>query len=208
MITPAQFAILMAPGLRHRIDEAFAEHVKWEEEMAIMYPDTHKIPIWRRQPTRLEHPITAWRIWGVRKDQDNKWILSSVAADCPWEGPVLRSDARPIDPKLWDKDRDALHHVFATAGIHAVKTREQAVDLAGEYSVSVFGEIALWGRVAQFTLGYRGEVCMVKKLFVLPTVRRLFNVRNDGRDETRIAERIAGIAENLEDRYDCEVVLV
>lgn len=177
------------------------EYVTREEDMAIMHPDTHAIPIWRRQPTRLEHPITAWRIWGVKR-LDNGWILSSVAADCPWEGPVLRSDARPIDPKLWDKDKDVLHHVFATAGIHAVKTREQAVDLAEQYSVSIFGEIALWGRVAQFTLGYRGEVCMVKKLFILPTIHRMFfNVRDS-------AKQVAKIVESLEDRYDCEVVLV
>lgn len=185
------------------------EYVTREEDMAIMYPDTHAIPIWRRQPTRLEHPITAWRIWGVRRDEEkNKWILTSVAADCPWEGPVLRSDARPIDPKLWDKDKDVLHHVFATAGIHAVKTREQAVDLAEQYSVSIFGEIALWGRVAQFTLGYRGEVCMIKKLFILRTVHRYFRTRNDAREDGRVEAAVEEMIEHLEDRYDCEVVLV
>lgn len=199
--------------------------------MALINPDTSKIPVWRRRPTRLEHPVRAWRCWGLMNDpaKDERgfyveqlawqgmhnWCLSSVAADCIWEGPVIRAHKRPVDPKYWDakrKDKNAtkdeyyeeMHDTFAIAGIHALKTREQAIDAAHGYSVSCYGEVALWGRIAKFELGYRAEVCMVKQLFLLPSVFHALNVAND---ERLIHAATTNLIADLSKRYDCEVVI-
>ena len=214
MIVRGAFSSLLTPGLAKAMRAAvygegeltIEEFVKREEEMAILYPDTHKMPIWRRQPTRLEHPIKAWRIWGVQGEvvgEHTEWFISSVTADVKWEGPVLRADARPLDPKLWDKDKDALQHVFGIAGIHAWKTRDQAEEAIEDYGVSCFGELLLWGRVAQFTMGYRAEVCMIKKLYL----RKTFEWERH-RSKSETARLLDETANSLSRRYECEVEIV
>lgn len=175
-------------------DEALAI-IREQEQMAVLHPDTSQIPIWRRRPTRKEGPITAWRIWNLGKSDDG-WLLCSVAAHADWEGPVLKADARPIDPKLWDSDKTKTAHIFNRAGIHAVKTREQAVKLLCDYESEVYGEVKLWGRVAQFTLGYRAEYCMISKLYL---VRKSLEVHK---------RRLKDITRTLEKRYGCEVEVV
>lgn len=173
------------------------EWVEREGLMPILNPDLSKIPRWRMAPKRMEHPITAWRVWKVQREgheQRGKYILTSAAkTDVEWEGPYLRSDDRPVDPAVWDKDKEKTHHVFNYAGIHAVKTREQAVVLTGGYGAPVFGEIKLWGRVAQFELGYRAEYCMIQKLYFISQ----FLTQDD--------RRIKEIMKDLADRYQCDV---
>lgn len=176
--------------------------------MAILNPDTSKIPLWRRRPTRLEHPIHAWRVWELQPKVDG-YILSSVATAFDWEGPVVRAHKRPVDPSYWDKkDKDSTEYYremedsFSVAGIHALKTREQAVEAAAGYAVDVYGEVLLWGRVAQFKLGYRAEACMIKRLFLsLRAVQhyKLFTPWG--------AQRLDDIASALSKRYECEVSL-
>lgn len=182
------------------------EEIEEAENMAILHPDTSEIPIWRRRPTRVEHPIKAWRCWNVVKDGD-QWYLSSVAAECLWDGPVLRADQPPVDPKVWDAAKknkaleryqyeDVVHHVFNTAGVHAVKSKEAARRLMLDYNADAFGEISLYGRVAEFELGYRAEVCMVQSIVVR-------SWRGDHPEPISSKKHTAVAA--LARRYECEV---
>lgn len=233
-IIRATFLRLLAPGLKAMTGSGNStvsamKLVEEEERMAILHPDTSRVPIWRRQPTRLEHPISAWRCWGIEKEND-EWILSSVACDFFWEGPVIRAHKRPVDPKYWDgkkpselamKDKDEnafraeyqayyreMHDTFAIAGIHALKTKQQAIEAAELYQVSCYGEVGLWGRVAQFELGYRAEACMIKRLFLFSAVEVIFNGRNDQRDYDVIEAKKTDLINSLSRRYGCEVTIV
>lgn len=224
-IVRGAFSQLLKPGLVKAIypgkvyfydtdDEELLAWIKAQEDMPILFPDTSKMPIWRRRPTRMEGPITAWRVWSLgepgyerdmrgwnttsRFDKDRGWMLCSVAANTEWEGPVLKADCRPIDPKLWDEDKRRTAHVFRTAGIHAVKTKEQCTTLIRGYHAEVYGEIKLWGRVAQFTLGYRAEYCMITKLFLIKS-----KIIDHGHPR-----RIKEIVHDLEHRYQCDVEVV
>lgn len=175
--------------------------------MALVNPDTSEAPRWRFPVKRKESPIKAWRVWDLRNRWDG-WLLKSVANEFLWEGPFARADKRPLDPKHWDElkkpgtpidytQRDiTINYVIHTAGIHAVKTNEQAVRLVCDYSAPVYGEIDLWGRVAQFQLGYRAEFAMIKHLWLDTSWITL--------DERKILQ----IAADLMKRYDCEVEIV
>lgn len=226
------FVHLFAPSLRamllggsNVIHEM--QFVEEQDRMAILHPDTSKVPIWRRQPTRVEHPISAWRCWGIEK-KDDGWILSSVACSFFWEGPVVRAHKRPVDPKYWDgkkpdkKDArderefyinyqayyEEMRDTFAIAGIHALKTKDQAIEAAGLYQVSCYGEVGLWGRVVQFELGYRAEACMIRRLFLFNLVEAIFNGRNDHRDYDVIEAKKTDLVNSLSRRYGCEVTIV
>lgn len=192
--------------------------------MALLHPDTSDIPIWRRRPTKVEHPITAWRAWGLRiafdsshfRYSDNFTVvahLRSVAAACEWEGPVLRAHKRPVDPQYWDAyraDEDpehryiAMQETFEIAGVWAVKTQEQAKGVADDYHVPVYGRIKMWGRVAQFERGYRAEACMIEELWL---TRYFFLARRDGWDlrGPYTNMMVSKIQAALENRYQCKV---
>jgi hypothetical protein len=184
--------------------------------------------------------MTAWRVWGMELTYEDNFYdfeynfaqgkrgaheekinayLKSVAADCNWDGPVLRSHKRPVDPKYWDSIREKritdpdeyyaeMRDTFELAGIWAVKTQNAAIDVAHGYGVSTYGRIKIWGRVAEFTQGYRAEVCIIDELWLITRqlVRR-FNARNDKRDDELIEARIKAVAKALENRYQCKVNL-
>jgi hypothetical protein len=148
------------------------------------------------------------------------WHIGSVAADCVWEGPVIRAHKRPVDPTYWDAKRnlkndhegvkkyyEEMHDTFALAGIHALKTKEQAIEAAWEYGVSCYGEVALYGRVAQFELGYRAEACMIKRLFLFHNTHSYGNKEDLTyfQGSTRRHEKVARMKSDLEKRYGCEV---
>lgn len=194
-----------------------AEQIEHEETMAILHPDTSKVPIWRVPAKRMEHPISAWRCWDIRLLEDG-YHLRSAAVDFIWEGPVVRAHKRPVDPKYWDGKKpsetemtnseywlkyaqyqDEMHDTFHLAGIWAVKTRELAEETAESYRASCIGEIHLWGRVAQFELGYRAEVCMIKRLYLLGWWGRQYMNQNE--------KGIATVVADLSRRYGCEVTL-
>lgn len=224
-IIRGQFSSLLAPGLKQAMAAVYPgkvwdcgpslfDWIEQQDKMAILHPDTSAVPIWRRPPTRLEHPISAWRCWGIIKEKEG-WILSSVSADCLWEGPVLRAHKRPVDPKYWDAKKTAskdeyfeeMHDTFELAGIYALKTKTQAIETAFTYSVNCIGEVALYGRVAQFKLGYRAEACMIKRLLVLDPAQ-MFNGRNDAREKDYINKSIENLLSDLSRRYGCEVGVV
>ncbi len=201
-------------------------NVARQDETALLYPDTSKIPLWRQRPERVEHSIRAWRCWGLiaednmyaSRKESHDWYLSSVAANCTWEGPVLRAHKRPVDPVYWDAKKkvasereyyDEMHDTFSLAGIHALKTKEQAIETTDDYDVPVYGEVDLWGRVAQFELGYRAEACMIRHLYIIKSAFfRRYNAQNDQREWLRIKDDLALITEQLPRRYGCEVTLV
>lgn len=196
--------------------------------MALVNPDTTKIPVWRRRPERMEHPIRAWRAWDLdvelKRDHNSQIrvsaMLTSVAVGTVWEGPVIRAHKRPVDPAYWDahpkgsEERSTeLIDTFENAGIWAVKTREQVIDeVCGLYTAAVYGEVDLWGRVAQFALGYRGEVCMIKKLYVfnqeLEDELADFVHRRSQIDWELMEKTRNNIIADLSRRYECEVEVV
>lgn len=179
--------------------------------MAELHPDTSQIPRWRQPARQHEAPIKAWRCWELKThgflDQGD-FILASVAADTEWEGPVIRSDQPPLDPKVWDKAKrenaanrnEITAHVFGKAGIHAVKTQRQVEKTARMYASEVYGEVTLWGRVAQFELGYRAEYCMIKKLYLIRALVRS--------SHTLGCYPMENIAKALSNRYQCDVEVV
>lgn len=227
-----EYPLLSPPKLA--IVRGDIREIERQDEMALLHPDTSKILIWRRRPTRMEHPIEAWRAWGVEvKYEDDFYAtpkarykveidayLRSVAADCRWDGPVMRSHKRPVDPKYWDSIRNKkiedpdeyyseMRDTLELAGVWAVKTQEAAVRVAGAYDVPTYGRIKLWGRVAQFELGYRAEACMIDELWLRRGhLYRVLNTRNSSRDDELIWERIKKIATALENRYQCKVNFV
>lgn len=232
MIVRAAFNQLIQPGLAKSFAAAygagggggsggngvcFLQKELQEDEMAILHPDTSKIPIWRLKPTRMEHPITAWRCWGLREDSSNHWTLTSITADCVWEGPVMRAHKRPVDPKYWDEMKQkgsaieysvAFHDTFKVAGIYATKDEKYTKEIADDCGVSCYGTVKLFGRVAQYTDGYRAEVCMINELWILPSIRWMFNFNDDERYEQHVKDRTADVVRDLEKRYGCEVHLL
>lgn len=227
MIVRGAFSKLFVPGLRQQflsLPIAIYENVEVEieaaEQMAIVHPDTSKAPVWRKPPRRLESPIVAYRAWEVEAT-DEGYKLCSVAVHHLWDGPVVRADMRPVDPSIWDAGKKAMKegkkaydeyygemsHTFSTAGIWAVKTYQQVLDVSRMYYAPAYGEVALWGRVAQFKLGYRAELCMIKKIFI-DTIFTDYIGGLDTEPWTKWAKAATKVARNFERRYDCEVMFV
>lgn len=130
-----------------------------------------------------------------------QWMLCSLAAQVAWEQPVIRSDFPPVDPSAWKIKGDPrpshrAGHIIHVSGIWTVFDRKQVNEIVATYSASAFGEVTLWGRVAQHELGYRAEYCMIKKLFV-----PIDQVTLDAR-------QVKVIVTQLEQRYGCDVELV
>lgn len=225
-IVQAAFSQLLKPGLRAAFAAAYSgkvwfaddlDIVDWIEEqerMAVLHPNTSKIPRWRQPARRNEAPIIAYRCWELGKDEKQDWLLLSVAAQTQWEGPVIQSDDPPLDPAVWDKAkrehgdrslhaREKTAHVFCKAGIHAVKTLAQGIKTAQAYDSEVYGEVSLWGRVAQFERGYRAEYCMIKKLYLdRERTLELHAVHKKGEQYLKV------IADSLSRRYQCDVEVV
>lgn len=157
----------------------------------IVYPNTSQVPLWRIPPTRSESPIRAWRCWKLaeltRGRKKPELVLASVGVSCAWEGPVLRAHVKPYDVETWDKSMDSeVWH----GGIYALNSAALALETAGMYHANCLGIVDLWGRVVRFERGWRGELCMIKKLFVLNVNGELSNKQID----------------SLCDRYECDVV--
>lgn len=245
-ITRGAFSQLLKPGLAKQmhaamypgkvffvdeVDDLIREEIEF---MALVNPDTSQVPIWRRPPKRMEHPIRAWRCWNLsvetqswrdfEKDKQEihcKAILVSVSAPTVWEGPVIRAHKRPVDPKHWDEIkkqtgndyewRAEAAEVIQGAGIWALKTKDECLKIRHEYHATVYGEVDLWGRIAQFRLGYRAEACMIRSLFLnrgnLPMMQPR---RWKDRDVANAASKIMHqeIIKQLNQRYGVEVVLV
>ena len=110
--------------------------------------------------------------------------LRSVGVPCVWEGPVIRAHVRPYDPADWDEKK--LTDPWR-GGIYALDSVERACQVAEEYDADAIGEVDLWGRVVRFEMGYRAELCMVRRLCVCPG---FFNLAM------------------LSRRYECDVAVV
>lgn len=168
--------------------------------MPLVSPNTSEAPLWRFPPKRREYPFTAWRAWHLSNTEDDEWFLRSLAADVVWEQPVIKSDFPPVDPKTWGHGQKTNSgHVIHTSGIWTVYDRPQVLGVVQLYHAEVFGEVALWGRVARHELGYRAEWCMVKKLFLY-----LPSCRSNGWHSDRLKLAVIG----LERRYGCDVEVV
>lgn len=127
---------------------------------------------------------------------------------------MLRADHKPFDIQHWDKLRrqikdavtqtdrfeaeDELDRAYS-CGIYAVKEERQSDVLRG-YHPAVFGEVALWGRIAQFTLGYRAEYCMIKSLRLLDNYVETYDSRRAGTDRNWDE-----LANALSSTYQCDV---
>lgn len=120
----------------------------------------------------MEHPIKAYRAW-VIKEVEHKWVLGSVGVSYHWEAPAIHAPVKPYDPIVWDKakreapyDVQYLDHETWSAGIYALNSWEHAITAMKIYQAPVIGEVDLWGRVVEFTKGYRAEYAMVKQLWI------------------------------------------
>ena len=111
--------------------------------------------------------------------------LRSVGVPCVWEGPVIRAHVRPYDPADWDEKK--LTDPWR-GGIYALDSVERACQVAEEYDADAIGEVDLWGRVVRFEMGYRAELCMIRRICV--------------------RSEFTAIARSLSRQYECDVVVV
>jgi hypothetical protein len=107
----------------------------------------------------LVEPIVGWRVWRV----DARLRLCSTLHDEVW------LPGRPMAAAC-----ASAHHApedSCSCGIYAVPTPHEAqVYLVGRNSPEavhrVLGQVALWGRVVEYTLGWRGELAYPTRLLI------------------------------------------
>lgn len=137
--------------------------------------------------------------------------LSSITMGTVWEGPVLRADIKPFDAEAWDQYRMERGQEFYqvpcrtwNSGIYALDTKEYAIETARIYRAEVIGQVDLWGRVVIFEKGYRAELCMIKKLWILYRGSNL-EVQDCASGKLPMASLMGKTIPDLARTYDCDV---
>jgi hypothetical protein len=95
-------------------------------------------------------PILAWRAWALtgRRDGTDLLLRPVVGRARPW---------KPLEPAKAACKHARLHaapHLACSCGLHG--THEVEI-LRRTRTPAVLGRVALWGRVIEHDLGYRGE---------------------------------------------------
>lgn len=132
-----------------------------------------------------------------------------------WEGPVLRADVKPFDTETWDEYRKENPGEYIggmppcrtwNSGIYALDTKEYAIETAHLYQLQILGEVDLWGRVVVFDRGYRAELCMIKKLWILyrGTDKEYLDLANSLIPGTAAKKLMPDLART----YDCDVEIL
>lgn len=232
-IVKGTFVQLLKPGLRRQLilgscdypyishDNVYMERKERWDKMGKLHPDTSLIPIWRREPRRAEAPIPAYRFWQLGLS-DEGYMLMSAVVDFAWTGPVARADRKPFDMSIWDKakrasarkdiryDREiaAASEVFKVTGIHALKYIEDAREAMQGYSCPIIGRVKLWGRVASFKIGYRAELCIIEKIWIVKSIQPSFQVQMGWWAKGWPINVMDTVTDNLARRYDCDVEVV
>lgn len=101
-------------------------------------------------------PITAWRGW---KLQDMK--LAALGSTGIWE---------PKKIMVAVCNNGGQHHAplaSCNCGMWAFKTLEYLISALEPYTVSVFGQVSLWGRIVETENGFRAQFAYPKELWLL-----------------------------------------
>jgi hypothetical protein len=132
-------------------------------------------------------PLVGWRAWYV-KETDEGWRLSSIHYSEPWPaGRQLEAEChRSRYVATANESTHARHEApgkRCLCGVYAAKEVEQAkqyfvASYAGpegvppgpDYVHRAVGQVSLWGRVLDCTLGYRASIAYPARLWI-PTRR-------------------------------------
>ena len=111
-------------------------------------------------------PILAWRSWRLRIDPDTH-VVQPVLESCVYGEPWPERRAFTAYCPAHERPDPA-----CGCGIHAVTTREAALEWAGWAQSAlpnpiVLGRVQLWGRVLPHSAGYRAELAYPYELGVL-----------------------------------------
>lgn len=98
--------------------------------------------------------LTAFRAWKWTSMKDGRIILGSVAVQDEWK-PLLRHEALCGDLRIDQSYHDNL--LNCQCGIHSYKDMQNVLKQYGNPESYIYGEIALWGRIAIHELGYRAQ---------------------------------------------------
>lgn len=95
-------------------------------------------------------PIVAWRAWALsgRRDGDELLLRPVAGRSRPWK-PLHVAEAACKHARL-----HAAPNVDCSCGLHATHDAET---LRRTRTPAVLGRVALWGRVIEHELGYRGQ---------------------------------------------------
>jgi hypothetical protein len=149
---------------RTQIEQLRAQYDQYQSELL----DMVVARLAPKQP--IHHPIPAIRGWRLDRD----FYLTSLAMPTSWDGPVLRADNKVQRNNM--------------SGLWAVKPAH--MDILPQYRPDVVGTVALSGIIIEHEYGYRGEVCVIRELFMF--------------DENQFNRS----AQYLEERYECDVHLI
>jgi hypothetical protein len=107
-----------------------------------------------------------------------------------WPGPVMHSDVKP-----------SRHN---TSGLYVLRRDKQRYDA----SAHVSGSITLYGKIVEHKDGYRAEHAMVRSLTLhVANLTDHLSYPEKPEDKNTIAQQIAALAQVLERRYECEVLI-
>lgn len=117
-------------------------------------------------------------------------VLRSMTNDSPWPGPVMHADRTPT--------------VRNSNGIYSLRHGKERYDRTAHVS----GSIALYGKIVEHRGGYRAEHAMIRSLTLhVHNLRSHLAYPEKPTDENTIAKQIAMLAQVLERRYECEVLI-
>lgn len=114
----------------------------------------------RPESHALSEPIMGWRVWTLHTNlRHNEIRMRPIAGNgAPWP---------PIEPARASCTRRRWHRVpelACTCGLHA--TRDAGL-LHRARNPAVVGTVALWGRVVEHELGYRGQFAYPQRLMLV-----------------------------------------
>lgn len=131
----------------------------------------------------ISYAIPAIRGWQI----NNNGMLRSVATEYEWDAPVKRNDRAPR------KSGGTGYWAVKPSGFHILEA----------YDPCVIGFVELEGRVIEHELGWRGEICVIRELFIDKiNTNRLLGVHDLGLSVAR------ALIPRLEQLYQCDVSLV
>ena len=95
-------------------------------------------------------PVLAWRAWGLtgRRDGSDLLLRPVAGRSRPWK-PLEVAEAACKHARL-----HAAPHVDCSCGLHATRDTET---LRKARTPAAIGRVALWGRVIEHELGFRGQ---------------------------------------------------
>lgn len=137
-------------------------------------------------------PIPAIRGWAIRPGECGQVGLESLIVRFPWDGPVARTGKPSLEsPSLVRCTRPR-----PEVGFFACKPEVAYGRLQRYSTLSCLGTVSLFGRVVEHEYGYRAEKVRVDALWLVQEAL-----------PRRLRLRIADVAEDLEARYRCRLVL-